>query len=107
MLPSPTQTALSPDAAVDEAKVAAWLVTLDKAREVLDGELLLPHWRFKQGFDLKAYFETATETDLVMILTGMGALPFLADGKIATPEDFRDIQDAFGSDWLGYAFWFN
>jgi hypothetical protein len=42
-----------------------------------------------------------------MILTGMGAVPFLADGKIATPEDFRDIQDAFGSDWLGYAFWFN
>lgn len=107
LLPSPRQTALFPDAAVDEAKVAAWLVTLDKAREVLDGKLLLPHWRFKQGFDLKAYFETAGETDLVMILTGMGAVPFLADGKIATPEDFRDIQDAFGSDWLGYAFWFN
>lgn len=107
LLPSPKQTALFPDAAVDEAKIAAWLVTLDKAREVLNGKLLLPHWRFKQGFDLKAYFETATRTDLVMILTGLGAVPFLADGKVATPEDFGDIQDAFGSDWLGYAFWFN
>ncbi|MBN9347244.1 MAG: hypothetical protein J0I48_13755 [Devosia sp.] len=107
LLPSPKQTSLFPDAAVDEARVAAWLVTLDKARDVLDGQLLIPHWRFSQGFDLKAYFETAKETDLVMILTGAGALPFLGAGKVATPEDFRAIQDAFGSDWLGYAFWFN
>jgi hypothetical protein len=92
---------------VDEAKVAAWMVTLDKARDVLEGRLLIPHWRFKHGFDLKAYFETATETDLVMILSGLGAVPFLKDGPIASPEDFRAVQEAFGSDWIGYAFWFN
>lgn len=107
LLPSPKQTSIIPMATVDEARVAAWLVTLEKARDVLEGRLLLPHWRFRQGFDLKAYFETATETDLVMILTGLGAVPFLADGPIATQEDFRAIQEAFGSDWLGYAFWFN
>jgi hypothetical protein len=107
LVPSPRQTAIFPDATVDDAKVAAWLVTLDKARDVLEGKLLIPHWRFKQGFDLKAYFETATETDLVMILTGLGAVPFLGDGPVASAEDFRAIQDAFGSDWLGYAFWFN
>jgi hypothetical protein len=107
LLPSPKQTPIFPDAAVDEAKVAAWLVTLEKARDVLEGRLLIPHWRFKQGFDLKAYFETTKETDLVMILTGLGALPFLGNGPVATAEDFRAIQDAFGSDWVGYAFWFN
>ena len=107
LLPSPKQTSIIPAAAVDEAKVAAWLVTLEKARDVLEGRLLIPHWRFKQGFDLKAYFETAKETDLVMILSGLGAVPFLKEGPIASPEDFRAVQDAFGSDWLGYAFWFN
>ena len=107
LVPSPRQTAIFPDAVVNDAKVAAWLLTLDKARDVLEGKLLIPHWRFKQGFDLKAYFETATETDLVMIFTGMGAIPFLGDGPVATPEDFRALQEAFGSDWLGYAFWFN
>jgi hypothetical protein len=107
LLPSPKQTPIIPDTRVDEARVAAWLVTLEKARDVLEGRLLLPHWRFRQGFDLKAYFETATETDLVMILTGLGAVPFLRDGPVATQEDFRAIEDAFGSDWLGYAFWFN
>ena len=107
LLPSPKQTGVVPNATIDEAKIAAWMVTLGKARDVLEGRLLIPHWRFKQGFDLKAYFETATETDLVMILTGFGAVPFLKDGPIASPEDFRAVQEAFGSDWLGYAFWFN
>jgi hypothetical protein len=107
LVPSPKQTPIIPGTAVDDARVAAWLVTLEKARDVLEGRLLVPHWRFRQGFDVKAYFETATETNLVMILTGMGALPFLAEGRVATPEDFQAIQDAFGSDWVGYAFWFN
>src|SRR5690606_35221948 len=80
LLPSPRQSTVFPNGTVDDAKVAAWLVTLEKARSVLDGRLLLPHWRFKQGFDLKAYFETARETDLVMILTGLGAVPFLKTG---------------------------
>ena len=43
----------------------------------------------------------------VMILTGAGALPYLRDGPVASTEDFRAVQTAFGDDWLGYAFWFN
>ena len=107
LVPSPKQTAMVPDTKIDDAKVAAWRATLDEAEKILDGELLIPHWRFKQGFDLKAYFETATKTDLVMILTGYGALPFIKDGPVASPQDFSAIQTAFGNDWLGYAFWFN
>jgi hypothetical protein len=107
LVPSPKQTPMVPDALVTDEKVAAWRATLDEADRVLDGTLLIPHWRFKQGFDLKAYFETAKQTDLVMTLTGAGALPFLKAGEIASPAHFREIQDAFGSDWLGYAFWFN
>jgi hypothetical protein len=107
LLPSPRQTPPVPEARIDDAEVAAWRATLDQADRILDGELLVPHWRFKQGFDLKAYFETAKRTDLVMILTGYGAVPFLKDGPIASPEDFRETQQAFGSNWLGYAFWFN
>jgi hypothetical protein len=107
LLPSPSQTAIAPDVTITQDRVAAWRATLDEAEKVLDGKLLIPHWRFKQGFDLKAYFETAQKTDLVMIITGYGAVPFLRDGEVASPEHFRDIQAAFGSDWLGYAFWFN
>ncbi len=107
LVPSPKQTAILPGMDVDDAKVAAWLLTLDQAAKVLDGALLVPHWRFSRGVDLRAYFETAERTDLVMLLTGAGALPFLADGPVATAESFRAMQDAFGSEWPGYAFWFN
>ncbi len=107
LLPSPKQTAMIPGTSIDDAKIAAWRATLVKARDVLEGRLLLPHWRFRQGFDLKAYFETATETDLVMILTGLAALPYLAEGPVASAEDFRAMQEAFGDEWLGYALWFN
>lgn len=107
LLPSPGQTPPVPDAKIDDAKVAAWMATLDQADRILNGELLVPHWRFIQGFDLKAYFESAKRTDLVMLLTGYGAVPFLKDGPIASTQDFRESQEAFGTNWLGYAFWFN
>ena len=59
------------------------------------------------GFDLKAYFETATKTDLVMILTGYGALPFIKDGPVADAETFAEADRVFGGNLMGYAFWFN
>lgn len=107
LVPSPKQTSMVSDSAVTDEKVAAWRETLDEADKILDGTLLVPHWRFKQGFDLKAYFTTAKHTDLVMLLTGADAIPYLKDGPVASATDFRSVQAAFGNDWLGYAFWFN
>jgi hypothetical protein len=107
LVPSPRQTAMSADMPVTQQVVDAWLATLDTVDQVLAGELLVPHWRFKQGFDLKRYFETAKETDLVMILTGSGALPYLRDGPIADARAFAEANSALGADWLSYAFWFN
>jgi hypothetical protein len=107
LVPSPRQTSMSPDMPVTQEIVDAWLATLDTVDQVLAGELLVPHWRFSQGFDLKQYFETARETDLVMILTGSGALPYLKEGPIADARAFSEANSALGADWLGYAFWFN
>ena len=80
---------------------------MDTTDQILNGELLVPHWRFKLGFDLEAYFETATETDLVMIWTGLGALPFLKEGPVASAESFAEANRVFGDQFIGYAFWFN
>lgn len=107
LVPSPSQTSLVPGTPVTQEVVDAWMATLDTVDEVLDGKLLVPHWRFKQGFDLKAYFETATRTDLVMLLTGSGALPYLKDGPVADAESFAEANRVFGTNWLNYAFWFN
>lgn len=107
LLPSPTQTGITPDARISDAQVKAWMATLDTADLILDGKLLIPHWRFLRGFDLKAYFENARRTDLVMLITGYDALPFLKDGPVASAESFAEANNVFGDALIGYAFWFN
>lgn len=107
LLPSPRQTSLVPGFDVTEEVVAAWMETLDTVDTILNGDLLIPHWRFDQGFNLKTYFDTATRTDLVMLLTGYGALPFLDDGPIADADDFAKGNAVFGDNWPNFIVWFN
>ncbi len=107
LVPSPRQTSLVPDQPVTEEIVEAWMATLDRVDEILAGKLLLPHWRFRRGFDLNAYFATATETDIVMLLAGQGALPFLREGPIADADSFAEGNRVFGENWPDFAIWFN
>jgi len=107
LVPSPSQTPLVPDAQVTDETVEAWLATLDTADQILRGELLVPHWRFQKGFDLRAYFENATRFDLVLLISGYDALPFLKDGPVANAESFAAANRVFGDAIWGYAFWFN
>lgn len=107
LLPSPKQTSIVPDVAITDETVAAWRATLDTAEQILNGELLVPHWRFRQGFDLKAWFDTSTHNDLVLLFTGPDALPYLKEGPVADVQSFAAANAVFGNDWLGYAFWFN
>ncbi len=109
LIPSPTQRPMlqGEEGRITGEMVAAWLDTLDKVDLILKGELLLPHWRFRQGFDRKAFFETSRRTDLVMLLAGQGALPYLKDGPIADADTFAAANAVFGEDLIGYAFWFN
>lgn len=107
LVPSPRQTSLVPGMEVSEAVVAAWMETLDRIDAILAGELLLPHWRFAQGISLPAYFETARETDLVLLFTGQAALPFLREGPVADAESFAAGNAVFGDRWPNFAIWFN
>lgn len=107
LVPSPAQTSLIPGITVTQDVVDAWMATLDTVDQVLDGALLLPHWRFNQGIDLKRYFETAERTDLIMLVTGQDAVPFLRDGPIADAESFAAGNAVFGDDFPLFALWFN
>lgn len=107
LVPSPSQTSLVPAQPVTQEVVNAWMETLDTVDAILAGDLLIPHWRFRQGFSLRLYFETATETDLVMLLAGQGALPFLDRGPIADADSFAAGNRVFGDNWPNFALWFN
>ncbi|MBL8592427.1 MAG: hypothetical protein JNK01_07050 [Devosia sp.] len=107
LLPNPHQRSVLGGRGITDAQIKAWLATLDTVDKVFDGKLLIPHWRFARGLDLRSYFETAGHTDPVLMFTGQDALPYLRDGPIASDASFRELWTAFGQQWLGYAFWFN
>ncbi|WP_417582664.1 hypothetical protein [Pelagibacterium sp.] len=107
-VPSPYQTPLAPQMTVTKAMVEAWRETLDVSEAILNGELLLPHWRYENlGFDLLAWFETAERTDAVLLLTGSDALPYLKSGEIADAQTFDAANTVFGGSIWNYAAWFN
>ncbi len=92
---------------VTQDRVDAWMKVMDEFESVLDGSKLIAHWRFAQGFDLKAFFEQPRPFDLVLWITGHGALPYLKDGPLVSSETTRQWQLMFGGNFLAYAFWFN
>ncbi len=107
LLPGPTQQSVLGGPGITAEQIEAWVASLDTVDQVLDGKLLIPHWRFQRGFDLNAYFDTATRTDPLLLLSGHDAVQFLRDGPVLDDGSFADFNQAFGSQWLGYAFWFN
>ena len=60
-----------------------------------------------RGIDLKLFFEAPQPFDLVMLLTGAGAVPYLRQGPIATPRRGGEITQAFEDNFFADAFWFN
>jgi len=106
-IPNPRQTHVAIGARVRQDQIDAWMAALDEAEAILDGRLLVPHWRFTRGIDLKAFFESPRTFDLVMFLTGSGAVPYLTDGPVSSHERWTKITRAFEDNFFGYALWFN
>ncbi len=106
-LPNPSQTAVIADAVVTADQIHAWRSILDVADRVLDGELLVPHWRLARGFNLGRVFTEPRPFDLVLWITGPAALPYLEDGPVIPTAEWGAMQDVFGGNFPGYLFWFN
>ncbi|CDX31356.1 conserved exported hypothetical protein [Mesorhizobium sp. SOD10] len=94
---------------VGEEQVQAWLATLTVAEDLLEGRVLLPHFRITgKGINMKRFFDEPTPFDLVLSITGPGIAPYLESGKILTSDDFDQIQREFGgAGFLTFALWFN
>ena len=94
---------------VGEQQVAAWHEALQMAEDLLEGRVLLPHFRIaRQGINMKTFFEAPQTFDLVLAITGPGVVPYLEKGTILTSEDFDRIRRQFGgAGFLTFAVWFN
>jgi hypothetical protein len=106
-IPNPRQIHVALGVQVREDQIDAWMAAVDEVDAMLDGRILVPHWRFAKGIDLKEFFENPRSFDLVMVMTGSGVVPFLRDGPVSSAERWNEITRAFQNNFFAYALWFN
>lgn len=107
-LPGPNQRNTAfPGLEVTAERLDAWKAALTEFEAALDGMLLVPHWRYRQGIDLKAVFTEPRPFDLVLWGTGQAALPYLRDGPQMSRASWARWQRIFAGQFLTYAIWFN
>ena len=82
---------------------------LDVMEGVLKGTMLVPHMRFPgYGLNFRRFFDEPTPFDLVLTITGPGALPYLETGTILDVGEWQKTMRAFGrGNFFSYAVWIN
>jgi hypothetical protein len=108
-LPGPHQTSPWPNMTVTAEILAGWHDFLDAFEAVLQGRLLLPHWRFPRdrGVNLARMIEDPRPLDLVLIVHGAGVLPYIEAGEMAPGTTLDTARDLLGAGYLAYFLWFN
>lgn len=119
-LPNPRQTSVIPGARVTDDMVASWQKMMDQIGLILAGEVLIPFWRrtpeevaadpngpSKCGVNLRRAFLEPTNLDLVEWIQGPAAAPYLEQKPTVATSSWRDLQRSFGTQFPGYALWFN
>lgn len=92
---------------VTQEIVDGWLRVLDDMEAALNGDKLVPHFRFKSGIDLKMVLDEPRPFDLVLWLTGHAAVPYLKDGEVISWDHWNRWNGMLRGNFLGYAAWFN
>jgi hypothetical protein len=105
-IPNPQQTGAL-GISVSQEVIDGWLAFLDDFEALLKGTKLLGHWRFTQGINLRRLFLEPTTFDIVLLIQGTAALPYLEDGEIVDRETWRRMATLFHGDFFRYAIWFN
>lgn len=86
-----------------------WLAVLADAEAVLQGEALIPHWRFgaEAGINLKKAFENPPAIDPVTFIQGEGLLPFAEKGRRIGPAAWSDFERLISGDAILFAVFLN
>ena len=93
-----------------------WLTFLTEAEALLNGEKLAPFWRSypdaaPRGLNLKRVFEEPRRFDLVLWAQGTAAVPYVEDSTdekpLTDPQVWRQLQQTFRGNFVGYAVWIN
>ncbi len=108
-LPGPDQNSVF-GLRLSAEQTASWHGVLAEIEALLNGEKLLPHWRFPAanlGINLRRFFEESRRTDLIGLAQGASAVPYLESGATTSLNTWRELTRVFGGNFLGYALWIN
>ncbi|MFN4157732.1 MAG: hypothetical protein ACK4GO_04930 [Gemmobacter sp.] len=88
---------------------ARWQAVLADAEGLLEGRLLMPHWRMgaEAGINLRRMFEDPPAVDLITWVQGEGLLPYAEKGTRVTPESWQDFEAMVQGDAFLFAVIFN
>lgn len=106
-LPNAKQASLIPGMTITDERIDAWLGLLQESESVLNGDKLVPHWRFQQGFNLRQVLESPRPFDLVLLISGPDIVPYLADGPVSDRSYWERVTEAFEGEFLSFAVWIN
>lgn len=108
-IPNPKQTSVIPGIRITQEMVNTWHAFLSEAERLIDGDLLIPHWRLpvEAGVNLKRFFTEPQELDVIMLVHGQAVLRYAERGRCTAPETWQLFQNMFGGQFIGFAVWFN
>lgn len=102
-IPSPKQVSGVLGIQVVDATVEVWMGFLDHFDQILAGELLVPHWRFKEGFNLHRLLSEPQNFNLVQLIQGRSILPYLEDGPVLSNDEWFRLERLLGGSFLSFA----
>jgi hypothetical protein len=108
-IPGPNQTSVVEGVSINAERLAAWRRFLNEAEAVLGGKKLIPFWRGDsgQGVNLMKVFSEPKDFDLVLWVQGSGAVPYLEEGEVTSPQTWAEFQRVFQGRFIGMAIWIN
>ena len=86
-----------------------WLAVLADGEALLKGEKLIPYWRLGDGggVNLSRMFSDPAPIDVKDWIQGSGALPYLEQGEIVSPENWRAFEGLMGGEAMLMSIWLN
>ncbi|MCF6344739.1 MAG: hypothetical protein L3J15_08750 [Devosiaceae bacterium] len=113
-LPNPNQvSAFGMSVTLEMAE--AWQAVLLEISDVLEGRVLIPHWRIGTGnasetgvgINFAKLMSDPGEFDIILMLHGAAIAPYLETGKVTNMRSWRSFSQLTGGQGMLFSLWFN
>ncbi len=113
-LPNPDQTSAF-GIEVSQEMAEGWQAVLTEMSAILEGEALIPYWRYENGYDsaqgvgvnIAKFLQDPGEMDILLWIHGAAAAPYLEAGPLARMQAWDQFTRMTRGDSMMFAVWFN